>query len=162
MRIRTVVLLVATAAALPAQPLLAQRGLQIGAAVRVSGLDVPGTMVEGLYAGMLGDTVLIGVRGGIEAVRIPRQAITHLEVKFGRRSGAMRASLLGMYIGTGVGVAGALVFRNRLRSTEAPGVILGGAALGAVLGGAIGHYVFRADRWVETPLDMLDDDPRSR
>lgn len=157
MRIRTLVLLVAAAVLLPARPLLAQRGLQLGAAVRVSGLDVPGTMVEGLYAGMLGDTVLIGVRGGIEAVRIPRRAITHLQVRFGRRSAAMRTSMIGMVAGTGAGVLGALIFRNQLRATEAPGLILGGGAIGAVIGGAIGHYIFRADRWIETPLDMLDD-----
>jgi len=156
-RLRPILLVSAVAALLPAQPLLAQRGLQLGATVRVSGLDVPGTMVEGLYAGMLGDTVLIGVRGGIEAVRIPRQAITHLQVKFGQRSGAMRASMIGMLAGTGAGVLGVALFRNQLRATEAPGVILGGGALGSVLGGAIGHYIFRADRWIETPLDMLDD-----
>ena len=157
MRVRTLVLLVAVAVALPARPLLAQRGVQIGASVRVSGLDVPGMMVEGLYAGMLGDTVLIGVRGGIEAVRVPRRAITHLQVKFGRASGAMRASMIGMLAGTGTGDLVSLALRNRLRATEAPGVILGGGALGAVVGGAVGRYIFRVDRWIETPLDMLDD-----
>ena len=136
---------------------LAQRGLQVGAAVRVVGLDVPNGMVEGLYAGMQGDSVLIGVQGGIEAVRIPRRAITHLYVRFGRRSGAMRTSMAGMWIGLGAGGAVAIQLRDRLRPSEAPGVVLGGAALGAIAGGAAGQFIFKADRWVETPLDMLDD-----
>ena len=152
-------LLVAALAAGAAHPVAAQRGLQLGAAVRVSGLDVPGQIVEGLYAGTINDTVRIGVPGGIEAVRIPRRAITHLQVKFGRRSGAMRASMLGLAAGTGAGALAALAFRNQLRSSEAPGVILGAGAIGALLGGAAGQFIFRADRWVESPLDLLDEVP---
>ena len=155
-------LLSAALAGLAAHPASAQGGLQLGAPIRVSGLDVPGTMVEGLYAGTVNDTVRIGVPGGIEAVRIPRRAITHLQVVFGRRSGAMRTSMLGLAAGTGAGVLAALAFRNQLRSSEAPGVILGAGAIGALLGGVAGQFIFRADRWVESPLDLLEEDPRSR
>ena len=137
--------------------LRAQRVLQIGAPVRVSGLDVPSSPLTGVLAGLSGDTVLIGVPGGVEAVRIPRRAITHVWGQVGRRSGAARISLLGMVVGSAAGVAIALASTNDIDGPSSPGIVLGSGTIGLMLGGALGHLIIREARWVETPLEMLDE-----
>ena len=137
--------------------LRAQRVLQVGAPVRVSGFDVPGSPLTGILAGLSGDTVLIGVPGGAEAVRIPRRAITHVWGQAGRSSGAARISLFGMLLG---GVAGGVIAAastGDIQGPSSPGIILGAGTVGLMLGGALGHIVIREARWVETPLEMLDE-----
>ena len=147
----------ALAAAASAPGLPAQRVLQIGAPVRVAGLDVPGSPLTGVLAGLSGDTVLIGLPGGVEAVRIPRRAITHVWGQAGRRSGAARISLLGMLVGSVAGIAIAAASTNDIHGPSSPGIILGAGTVGLMLGGALGHIVIREARWVETPLEMLDE-----
>jgi len=154
MRLAAIVAALATA---PIQGLRAQQVLQIGAPVRVSGFDVPGSPLTGVLAGLSGDTVLIGVPGGTEAVRIPRRAITHVWGQVGRRSGAARISLLGMVLGGVAGVAIAAASTSDTYGPSSPGIILGAGTVGLMLGGALGHLVIREARWVETPLEMLDE-----
>jgi len=140
--------------------LRAQDVLQIGAQVRISGLDLPGSPVVGMYAGAVGDTVLIGLPGGSDALRVPRRAITHLEVQLGMRSGAARTSVLGMLAGTAAAGAVALAVRARIRPIEGLGVVLAGGAVGTMAGGLAGQTMFRAPRWVEAPLEMLREEGR--
>jgi hypothetical protein len=130
--------------------------LQVGAPVRITGLDVPGSPLTGMYAGRVGDTVLIGIPGGTDALRVPRRAITHLEVQLGMRSGAARTSVLGLLAGTAAAGAVALAVRARIRPVEGLGVVLAGGAVGTMAGGLAGQTMFRAPRWVEAPLEMLD------
>lgn len=150
-------LVAALAAAASAPGLHAQLVLRIGAPVRVSGLDVPGSPLTGVLAGLSGDTVLIGLPGGVEAVRIPRRAITHVWGQAGRRSGAARISLLGMLVGGAAGIAIAAASTSDINGPSSPGIILGAGTIGLMLGGALGHTVLREVRWVETPLEMLDE-----
>jgi len=157
-RLPHVVLLAGVLAAVPAASASAQgdRSLQVGALIRISGLDVPNSPLVGLFAGSLGDTVLLGVPEGIEALRIPRSAITHLELQFGRRSGAGRASKVGILAGIATGVALTVAFRNELNRAEAGGVVIGSGAAGSIVGGLVGWMIFRQARWVEAPVGMLD------
>jgi hypothetical protein len=152
-----VVLAVALIGTCWAPALRAQRVLQIGAPVRVSGFDVPGSVVTGILAGLSGDSVLIGVTGGSDAIRVPRAAITHVWGRAGRKSGAARVSMLGMLAGAAVGVAIAAASTNDIQGPSSPGIILGAGTVGLLFGGALGHLVFREARWVETPLEMLDE-----
>jgi hypothetical protein len=151
-------LVLAVLAAATAGGAQAQRepSLQVGAPVRVSGLDVPGSPLTGMYAGRVGDTVLIGIPGGSDAVRVPRRAISHLEVQIGRRSGAARASIVGMLAGITVGGAVAFAVRSRIETGQGAGLIVAGSAVGIMTGGLLGHVLFRAARWVAAPLSMLD------
>lgn len=162
MTLRRLALALAALVAAPLSPAAAQRGggLQIGAPLRVIGLDVPGGQVTGVFAGVVGDTVLIGVTDGIEAVRVPRRAITHLQVLFGRRSGAARVSVQGMLVGSAAAAAAVFVFRNRLDPGVGGGIIVAGGAGGLMVGGLVGHGIVRADRWVEAPLEMLEPEGR--
>ena len=148
----------AVLAAATAGGVQAQRGpsLQVGAPVRVSGIDVPGSPLAGMYAGRVGDTVLIGLPGGSDAVRVPRRAITHLEVQMGRRSGAARASIVGMLAGITAGGVVAFAIRSRIETGQGAGIIVAGSAVGIMAGGLLGHVLFRAARWVAAPLEMLD------
>ena len=157
MRAVRLALVVAVAGALWAPGLRAQRVLRVGAPVRVSGFDVPGSPLTGVLAGLSGDTVLIGVPGGAEAVRVPRRAITHVWGQAGRRSGAARISLLGMLVGTAAGVAIAAASTDDVHGPSSPGIILASGTAGLMLGAALGHTVFREARWVEAPLEMLDE-----
>ncbi len=156
MTIRTLAAALAASAALAA-PLGAQapRALEIGAPVRRVGLDVPGGVLTGVLARVTRDSVLVGVPGGIEAVRVPRAAVTHLYIRVGRRSGAGRASLIGLVAGTAAGSALALAFRNRM-TTPGVFIVVGGAG-GAMVGGLVGQYLFREPRWQEAPLGWLDE-----
>jgi hypothetical protein len=145
------------AAAALAAPLQAQRphALQVGSPVRLVGLDVPGGVLTGLLARVTADTVLVGVPGGTEAVRVPRAAVTHVYIQVGRRSGSGRSSMVGLVAGTAVGSVLAFAFRNQMTT---PGVfIVAGGAGGAMLGGLVGQYLFRVPRWQEAPLEWLDD-----
>lgn len=145
------------AAAALAAPLQAQRphALQVGSPVRLVGLEIPGGALAGVLAGVTRDTVLVGVPGGTEAVRVPRAAVTHVFIQVGRRSGSGRASLVGLVAGTAAGSVLAFAFRNQLTT---PGVfIVAGGAGGAMLGGLVGQYLFRVPRWQEAPLEWLDD-----
>ncbi len=150
-------LLAALATGAVAAPALAQysRALQVGSPVRLVGVDVPGGVLTGVLARVTRDSILVGVPGGTEAVRLPRSAVSHLYIRAGRGSGAGRGSLVGMASGLAVGSALAFAFRNQVAS---PGVfvILGGVG-GTMLGGLIGQYVFRAPRWQEAPLSWLDE-----
>jgi hypothetical protein len=137
--------------------LRAQGVLQIGAPVRVSGLEVPGSLLTGVLAGLSGDTVLIGVPGGVEAIRVPRRGITHVWGRAGRRSGAARVALFGMLVGTAAGVVIAAKSTDDIQGPSTPGIILGSGTAGLMLGAALGHLIFREARWVETPLEMLDE-----
>jgi hypothetical protein len=137
--------------------LRAQHVLRIGAPVRVSGLEVPGALLTGVLAGLSGDTVLIGVPGGVEALRVPRSAITHVWGQAGRRSGAARIALIGMLAGTAAGVALAAASTNDAQGPSSPGIILGSGTVGLLLGAGLGQLVLREARWVETPLEMLDE-----
>jgi hypothetical protein len=158
-RLGIVLAVLAAAAAGGAQ---AQRepALQVGAPVRVSGIDVPGSPLVGMYAGRVGDTVLIGIPGGSDALRVPRRAITHLEVRIGRRSGAARASLAGMLAGVAVGGAVAFAIRSRIETGQAGGLVVAGSAVGVIAGGLLGHVLFRPARWVAAPLETLDAEER--
>ena len=147
------VLAAATAGGAQAQR---EPSLEVGAPVRVSGLDVPGSPLTGMYAGRVGDTVLIGIPGGSEALRVPRRAITHLEVQMGRRSGAARVSIVGMLAGITAGGAVAFAIRSRIETGQGAGIIVAGSAVGIMAGGLLGHVLFRAARWVAAPLEMLD------
>jgi hypothetical protein len=151
-------LVLAVLAAATAGRAQAQRepSLQVGAPVRVSGLDVPGSPLTGMYAGRVGDTVLIGIPGGSDAVRVARRAISHLEVQIGRRSGAARASIVGMLAGITAGGAVAFGVRSRIETGQGAGLIVAGSAVGIMAGGLLGHVLFRAARWVAAPLEMLD------
>ncbi len=160
MTLRRLGLALAVLVAAPLSPAAAQRGLQIGAPLRVIGLDVPGGQVTGVFAGVVGDTVLIGVTGGIEAVRVPRRAITHLQVLFGRRSAAARVSVQGMLVGAAAAAAAVFAFRNRLDPGVGAGIVVAGGAGGLMIGGLVGHTLIRADRWVEAPLEMLEPEVR--
>jgi len=147
------VLAAATAGGAQAQR---EPSLEVGAPVRVSGLDVPGSPLTGMYAGRVGDTVLIGIPGGSEARRVPRRAITHLEVQMGRRSGAARASIVGMLAGITAGGAVAFAIRSRIEAGQGAGIIVAGSTVGIMAGGLLGQVLFRAARWVAAPLEMLD------
>jgi len=130
--------------------------LQVGAPVRVSGPEVPGSQLTGMYAGRVGDTVLIGIPGGSDALRVPRRAISHLEVQIGRRSGAARASVVGMLAGMTAGGVVAFALRSRIETGQGAGIVVAGSAVGIMTGGLLGHVLFRAARWVTAPLEMLD------
>ena len=125
-------LVLAVLAAATAGGAQAQRepSLQVGAPVRISGLDVPGSPLTGMYAGRVGDTVLIGIPGGSDAIRVPRRAVTHLEVQLGMRSGAARISVLGLLAGTAAAGAVALAVRAAVPRTEPAGGELADGALG--------------------------------
>jgi hypothetical protein len=148
---------VAVAAPLRAQGPRPYEALQVGAPIRVSGLQIPGQVVTGMFAGAVGDTVLIGVPEGIAPVRVPRRDIALLEIRLGRRPASARASLVGLAVGGVVGAAIAATQMSHGVPTSAAGFLLGGPAAGLMVGGALGLLVFRQDRWVTAPLAMLDE-----
>jgi hypothetical protein len=140
-----------------APALRAQRVLEIGAPVRVSGFDVPGSVLTGVLAGLSGDSVLIGVPGGAVALRVPRRAITHVWGQAGKRSGAARGAVFGMLAGAAAGVAVAFASREDTQGWSSPGIVLGTGTAGLMIGAGLGLVLFREARWVEAPLEMLDE-----
>lgn len=142
----------ALAASLTAQQ---RAALQIGAPIRVSGFELPRGEVTGLLAGVTRDSILIGVSGGIEALRLPRAACSHLYLRVGRQSGSGHAARLGIAIGGALG--GVLAIAERNRTTTPMVFIVAGGAGGAMLGGLVGEFIFRVPRWQEAPLEWLDD-----
>jgi hypothetical protein len=153
MRLLAVALLALASAAAPAAA-QESRTLHIGAPIRLAGFGIPGGAITGMLAGVAGDTILVGVTGGIVAERIPRAAVTHLYLLVGRKSGAGRAARVGMFVGLAAGAGVAFAERNRL-TTPSIFIALGGAG-GAMIGGAVGQFIFREPRWTEAPLAWLD------
>lgn len=153
---------VAVAAPLRAQGQRPHEALQTGASIRISGLNVPGRVVTGMFAGAAGDTVLIGVPEGIAPVRVARRDIAGLEIRLGRRPASARASLIGLAVGGVVGSAIAASKMSHGFSTSAAGFFLGGPAVGLMAGGALGLVLLRQDRWVAAPLEMLDEAIRAQ
>lgn len=129
--------------------------LRIGAPVRVTTDDVPGAPVVGMFAGTVGDTMLVGLEGGSDALRLPRGNILQIETRVGRRSSAGTAAVIGMLVGTGVGGLVAAATSPHGLEPSAAGLFLGGGAVGAIVGGVLGGLVFKADRWVVVPVSML-------
>jgi len=149
------------AAVVAACPLLGQQAprqpqvLRIGAPIRVTSTDYPDAPLVGVFAGTLGDTILVGLPGGSDAFRLLRASVIRIETRVGRRSAAGAAAVLGMAIGTGVGgIVAAATSPHGLEPSSA-GLFLGGGALGAILGGVLGGVVFKAPRWVVVPPEML-------
>lgn len=129
--------------------------LRIGAPVRVTSTDYPGAPLVGMFAGTVGDTLLVGLPGGSDALRLPRASVTRVETRVGRRSGAGSAAVLGMLIGVGAGSLAAAATSPHGIGPAAAGLILGGGAVGAIVGGVLGGVVFKAARWVVIPLELL-------
>lgn len=80
-------------------------------------------------------------------VRVPRQAITQLEVSTGRHSKALKGMLIGAAIGGVVGVYCDL-------DCNAAAVHAAGAVSGAV-GGLLVGALFHGDRWSSVPLESV-------
>jgi hypothetical protein len=148
------------AAAVAACPLRGQQPrqpqvLRIGAPIRVTTSDYPDAPLVGVFAGLVGDTLLVGLPGGSDALQLSRASITRVETRVGRRSGAASGALIGMLAGTVAGGVAAAVSSPHGLEPSAAGLFLGGGAIGAIAGGALGGVVFKAARWVVIPLDML-------
>ncbi len=162
------VLLVCLAAALAAGPLAAQAPagprvpsqpdvLRIGAPIRVTTSEFPGAPVVGVFAGVLGDSILVGIPGGSDALRLLRRDMTRAETQIGRRSAAANGVVIGMIAGTAAGGLFALASaKHGLGPTDA-GLFLGGGALGALVGGVLGGTILNRARWVVVPLEALAD-----
>lgn len=148
------------AAAVAACPLRGQQPrqpqvLRIGAPIRVTTSDYPDAPLVGVFAGLVGDTLLVGLPGGSDALRLARGNVTRIETRVGRRSGAGSGALIGMLVGTGVGAIAAAASSPHGLEPSSAGLFLGGGALGAIAGGVLGGLVFKAARWVVIPPDML-------
>jgi hypothetical protein len=129
--------------------------LRIGAPIRVSTTDYPGAPLVGVFAGIVGDTILVGLPGGSDALRLARGSVTRIETRVGRRSGAGFGALIGMLAGTLAGGIAAAATSPHGLEPSAAGLFLGGGAIGAIAGGVLGGLVFKAARWVVIPPGML-------
>jgi hypothetical protein len=129
--------------------------LRIGAPIRVTTADYPGAPLVGVFAGIVGDTLLVGLPGGSDALRLSRGGVTRIETRVGRRSGAGSGALIGMLAGTLAGGIAAAATSPHGLEPSAAGLVLGGGAIGAIAGGVLGGLVFKAPRWVVIPTNML-------
>ena len=131
--------------------------LRIGAPIRVTTSDFAGAPIVGVFAGTVGDTILVGVPGGSDALRLPRRNISRVETQVGRRSAAATGAVIGMLAGAGIGgIIAVAAQKNGLGPTDA-GLFMGGGALGAIVGGVVAGSVFTAPRWVVVPLELVSE-----
>jgi hypothetical protein len=126
----------------------------VGTRVRVRAPSVAKGRVEGTVVEIDEKSLLIGVSEDRAPLRVPRQAITQLDVNAGKH----RRVLKGMIIGAGLGAAS---FAVLLASTdlgpstsdyaEAAGL---GALGGGILGAGIGALI-QTDRWSPVPAERV-------
>lgn len=157
MRTFPVVCLVAAVAAFPLRGQVPRQPdvLRIGAPVRVTTSDFPGSPLVGVFAGTVGDTILVGIPGGSDALRLSLRNVSRIETQVGRRSRATTGAVIGMLAGTALGgIVAGVASKNGLVPSDA-GLIIGGGGVGAILGGIVAGTVFRAPRWVLVPLDLV-------
>lgn len=136
----------------PSSPIAVRNRIRLLAATVVQG-QVEGTLVE------MDEESLLVSRDGRTPVRVPRPAITRLEVSTGRHGQALK----GMIIGAGVG---ALTYQTTVSGggdcQNAVGLcttsIGQAAAVGIVAGGLVGSLIgalHQTDRWSSVPLEKL-------
>ncbi len=150
------------AAAVAACPLRGQtprqpQVLRIGAPIRVMTADYPGAPLVGVFAGLVGDTILVGLPGGSDAIRLSAGASRGSRRASATAPGAGSGALIGMLAGTLAGGIAAGATSPHGLQPSAAGLFLGGGAIGAIAGGVLGGLVFKAARWVVIPLDMLSE-----
>lgn len=138
----------------PAQEPPAASPVTVGTKVRIRAPSVAKGRVEGMVLEIDEKSLLIGVSKDRVPLRVPRQAITQLDVNAGQRGRVLK----GMIIGAGVGAAS---FTALLASTDLgpdSGDYAGAVGIGAVGGGILGAGIgalIKTDRWSPVPLDRV-------
>jgi hypothetical protein len=123
--------------------------ITLGGRVRLLAPTVIDRRVEGMVLEVDARSVVIATSHGAP-VKVPRAAITRLELVTGRR----RQTVKGMIIGAGIGLAlGALTGSTyNARTADEWALVLGyGGAGGALWGAGIGA-LFQGDEWSVIPL----------
>ncbi len=162
---RRATLLIAVLALTPRSTVTAQLlvPLQPGDRVRITAPDVFPIVDPVTVVAVEADTLV--VQHDPRTWRVPRRAITRLEVSLGRKSNAGRGAKIGALV---LGIPGVItglaiseiciVMCTQLSSGERVqlAALLGaiGAGTGALIGAVIGSAI-RPERWVDLPLDQL-------
>ena len=129
----------------------------VGSRVRILAPTMVHGRLEGMVLEMDENSLLVGMddRGPI---RLPREAITRLDVSTGRH----RRALKGMIIGAGIGVAtlglaAATYHSDGGGSSDSTswGAAVGQFALGGAAWGAGIGALIKSDRWSPVPLDTV-------
>jgi len=125
-----------------------------GARVRVTSAKPPGEARVGMYQGLQGG--LLELEANSTRFSYPLNEITRLELSRGHKPSIV-GGVVGFVLGAGMGGFGLGCLANR----DDYGVVCAGqndtkfwvgAVGGGVLGGLLGAWLFREDRWV--PIDL--------
>ena len=126
--------------------------ITVGSKVRLRAPTVVGDRIQGIV--LQTDERYLVVRGSDAApLRVPRDAITRLEIITGRHGNAMK----GMWIGAGLGAL-AWGINPCVNEGCTEGFSVEFAVYGALLGGMTGAGIgalIKSDRWSEVPLDRV-------
>ena len=123
--------------------------IAVGTRVRLRAPTVVGGRIEGMVIEM--DEASLLIIKDDDRLRVPRQAITQLEVSTGKR----RRALKGMVVGAGIGavVLGAMGGVGTAGFSHGEAALLG-LGTGAAYGVGIGALI-KTDRWSAVPLERV-------
>ncbi len=125
--------------------------ITVGSRIRLLATTIAKRRIEGTIIEMDERSLLVGIEAD-STLRVPRQAITNLDVSLGKQ----RKADMGFIIGGGIGVIMvAIIFSSYLRGSEA---WFDFAAIGFVevglLGAGIGALI-KIDRWSAVPIELV-------
>lgn len=130
--------------------------LTVGSRVRLAAPAALAGRVQGLVLTMDDDALLVGTDHG-PPVRVPREAITRLEVSTGRRGRALKGAAIGGAIG-GVVFAGipreeyCVDYVGRGETCPSRAEMVGTGVVGGALWGLLIGHLVKTDRWSSVPL----------
>ncbi len=119
--------------------------LATGQRVRVTAPTISNVPIVGAFAHMNADTFLVETHG--DTSRVPRAAVTRLDVSMGQKSNAGKGALFGGLLGGGIADLGT---SGTCALVGAGGGGLAGLLLGVLIGSAS-----KSDRWGSASVDRL-------
>lgn len=136
----------------PQEPQATASPLIVGSRIRLRAPTLVDGRIEGIVAEMDETSILVSINDRVP-LRVPRQAITQLDLSTGRH----RQVAKGMLIGAGIGVAAFAVtlisWEDSSSEDFAQGLAMG-ALGGAIWGAGIGALI-KSDRWSALPLERV-------
>lgn len=132
--------------------------IALGTRVRILAPTVVGKRIEGMVVEIDEKSLLVGMDDRAP-LRVPRQAITQLEVSMGKHRRVLKGAIIGAGIGAAMMVLGASTLGQLDgSSSDSTGEVAYGLAVGlgggAIWGAAIGAMVKR-DRWSRIPPERV-------
>lgn len=137
--------------------------VMVGSRVRIFAPSlVQGRRIPGVITAIDEESATVATDTGLPVV-VAREAVASLELSMGRKRNTLKGTAIGAVAGVALGVAATVDPRNCdmnspnfcSRGEAVRTSIVGGAALGAVIGAFV-----KSDRWVHVPLERWNVDVR--